>query len=81
MEGHESLEEDDVSGAYVCRFLEAGVFDEGILGDADLVVALDEVDEGLVGEVEVEGVGVVEVVLCDVDLRLVNACVSPGVLL
>lgn len=81
MEGHEPLEEDDVGGAHEGGLLEARVLDEGVLGDADLVVAVDEVDEGLVGEVEVEGVGVVEVVLCDVDLGLVDACVGRRVLL
>jgi hypothetical protein len=42
------------------------VFDERILRDGDGLVGLDEVDEGLVGEVEVDSVGVIEVVLGDV---------------
>jgi hypothetical protein len=51
------------------------------LRDAHSVVAFDEVDERFVGEVEVEGVGVVEVVFCDVDLGLIDACVKGEVLL
>jgi len=81
VEGHQALEEDDVCGADEGGLFEPGVFDEGVLWNSHSVVAFDEIDERFVGEVEVEGVGVVEVVFCDIDLGLVDACVAVGVLL
>lgn len=57
------------------------MFDEGVLWNSHSVVAFDEIDERFVGEVEVEGVGVVEVVFCDIDLGLIDACVDGVVLL
>lgn len=57
------------------------MFDEGVLWNSHSVVAFDEIDERFVGEVEVEGVGVVEVVFCDIDLGFIDACVDGVVLL
>ena len=57
------------------------MFYEGILWDSDAVVALDEIDESLVGEIEVKSIGMVEVVLSNIDLSLVHACVSGWLLL
>lgn len=81
MEGHQALKEDDVCGADKGGLFESGVFDEGVLWNSHSVVAFDQIDERFVGEVEVEGVGVVEVVFCDIDLGLIDACVDVGVLL
>ena len=48
------------------------MFDEGILGNRNGFVGLDHADEGLVGEIKVKGIGVVEVVFGDIDLAFVN---------
>lgn len=72
MEGHQSLEEDDVGRAHVGGLLHPGVLDEGVLRDFHAFAAFDEVEEGLVGEIEVQGVGVVEVIFGDVNLSLID---------
>ncbi len=76
MESHQSLEEDDVSRTNVGRFLQSCMFDKRVLWDADSIIALDEINKSLVGEVEVKGVGMVEVVLGNIDLCLVHTCVA-----
>lgn len=81
MEGHQPLEEDDIGRAHVGRFLQTSMLYEGILWNSDSIVAFDEIDESLVGQVEIQGIGVIKVILCDVDLSLVDACISRRVLL
>jgi hypothetical protein len=73
VKGHQTLEEDDVGWAYVCGLLQAGVLDEGVLWNFYLIAAFYKIHQGFVGEVEVQSVGVVEVVLGDVDLCFINA--------
>lgn len=72
MEGHQSLEEDDIGRPHVGGLLHPGMLDEGILRDFYAIAAFYKVDEGLIGEIEVEGIGVVEVILSDVDLSLID---------
>ena len=72
MEGHQPLEEDDVGRPHVGGLLHPGVLDEGVLRDFHAIAAFNKIDEGLIGEVEIEGVGVVEVILGDVDLCLID---------
>lgn len=81
MEGHESLEEDDVSWSYIGWLFEAGMLDEGILWNSYFIVTFDQVYESLVGKVEVQRVRVIKVILCDIDLSLINAYVKYELLL
>lgn len=57
------------------------MLDEGVLGDTNFVVAFDQIDQSLVGKVEIQGIGVIEVVLGDVDLSLIDAYIFRGLLL
>ena len=75
MEGHQTLEEDDVGGSYHGDFLHAGVLDETVLWNRHCFAAVHQTVESFVGQVEVEGVGVVEVELGDVHLALVDVFV------
>lgn len=81
MECHQTFEENDVGWTHICRLLQACMLDEGILWDAHFVVALNQVDECLVSQVEIQCIWVIEVVLCDVDLSFVDACVESELLL
>lgn len=48
------------------------MFDEGVLGNGDRFIGLDEVDQSLIGQIEVKGVRVIEVVFGDVYLALID---------
>lgn len=72
MEGHQPLEEDDVCWPHVSRLLHSGMLDEGILRDLYTIAAFYKIDEGLIGEIEIQGIGVVEVILGDVDLCFID---------
>lgn len=52
------------------------MFNEGVLRDWDRLIGLDHADQCFVGEVEVQGVGVVEVVFGDIDLSFVDIFVE-----
>ena len=66
VECHQSLEKDYVGWADVCRFFHSGMFDERIFGYRYRFIGLDEIDKGFVGQVEVECIGVIEVILGDI---------------
>lgn len=72
MEGHQSLEEDDVGRPHIGGLLHPGMLDEGVLGDFYAIAAFYKVDEGLIGEIKIQGIGVVEIIFSDVDLSLID---------
>jgi hypothetical protein len=78
---HQTLEEDDVGWSRKGRLTQPSVLGEGVLGYFHWRVAIDQGEEGAVGEVEVDGVGVIEIVFGDVDFLYVHACVHCELLL
>ena len=81
VERKEALEEDDIGRANRGCFLESGVLDERVLRDLDRCVGIDEIEEGLVGEIKVKGVGVIKIILSDVYLSLIDIFMKERVLL
>ena len=73
MEGHQSFEEDDVGRVDVSGLWQALVLHEGILGDSDWLIGILEGLEDFVGEVEIEGQGVVEIIVGDIDFIFIDA--------
>lgn len=62
MESHQPFEENDVGRISVSRVGKTLMLDEGILRDRDSIVAFLHLFEYFVSEVEVQGVGMVEIV-------------------
>ena len=57
------------------------MLDEGILGHRDRIVGFNEVDKGFVGEIKIQGIGVIKVVFRNVNFSLINICLKYGLLL
>lgn len=68
VECHQSLKQNDVGGVGICWVWKTFVLDERILGNGNSLVAFFHLFKGLISEVEIQRIGVVEVVL-----RSVNA--------
>jgi hypothetical protein len=73
VERHQALKEDDVCWAGVGGLRQSGVVREGISRDFHSGVPLNKLKQGFVGEVEVDGIGVVKVVLANIDLIPIEA--------
>jgi hypothetical protein len=48
------------------------MLNERVLRDGDGLIGFDQVLQSFVGQVEVQSIGVVEVVLADIDLSFIN---------
>lgn len=72
MEGHQTLEEDYVRWPHIGWLLHPGMLDEGVLRDFYAFAAFYKIHESLIGEIEVQGIRVVEVILGDADLCLID---------
>ena len=81
VECHQTLEKDYVGWADISGLLHSGMFDERVDRDRYRFVGFDQIHKGFVGQVEVKCIGVVEVVLGDIDFRFVHILMAKEILL
>lgn len=73
MKGHQPLKEDDIGRASIDGLRQASVLRERIPRDLHRSIGLNQGKEGLIGEVKIDGVGMVKIVFGHIDLRCVHA--------
>lgn len=76
VERHQPLEEDDIGWASIRRLGQARVLRERVPRNLHARIGLDQGKKGPVGEVEIDGVGMVKVVFGYIDHRSVHAYVG-----
>jgi hypothetical protein len=76
MEGHQPLKEDDIRRASISRLGESRILRERIPRNLHRRISLNQGKEGLIGEVKIDGIGMVEIVFSYIDHRGIHAYVG-----
>ncbi len=72
MESHKPLEKNDIGRSNESRIFHACMFDEGILWDGNFIRTISKIDECFVGQIEIQGIGMIEIILSDIDLSFIH---------
>jgi hypothetical protein len=81
VERHQAFKEYDICGTNVSRLFHTRMLYERILRNFNPFAALDKINQGFIGQIEIQGIRVIEIIFSNIDFSFIDTSIDKQLLL